>query len=137
LTHSRGLKANSVARDQAPAWVIGADPDDPYRELGIVPIETSPASPRSVPTLWDDALMAWVAESDQPAGSPVAEKASNPAGSVEGLAASAPESIVAAGGAVALWGSWEIRSRRGDRRHRRSLLRRAKGDKEQLSRWGD
>ena len=100
LSHSRGLKANSVARDQAPVWVIGADSDDPYQELRIVPIETSPVSPRSVLTLWDDALTAWVTESDQPAGSPVVEKASNPAGSVEGLAASALESMMAAGGAV-------------------------------------
>jgi Bacterial Ig-like domain (group 3)/MBG domain (YGX type) len=64
---------------------------------------------------WDHALVAYLAESEETGPSPgdvnlAADDTS------KDRAASALESLLMAGSAVVLWGSWEIRSRSGDRR---------------------
>jgi hypothetical protein len=75
---------------------------------------------RSPLPTWDDAIDAYVAENEEPARSSQAV-AQSPAVTTH-PALSPLESTLWSGAAVALWGAWEVRSRKDERR--RSYLRR-------------
>jgi hypothetical protein len=97
------------------------DPDDLRWEASPVPVEAVPlvtVSRSPLPT-WDDAIDAYIAEGDGPARSSDALE-QWPAITID-LAVSPLESTLLAGTAVALWGAWEVRSRKDDRQ--RSNLR--------------
>jgi hypothetical protein len=89
-----------------------ADPDDVRWEPAPAPAEAVPPVIVTHSPLqnWDDAIDAYVAESDEPVRSSQA-----PAVATE-PALSPPDSALLAGAAVALWSAWEVRSRKDDRR---------------------
>jgi len=102
--------------DQSPAPDLVTGPDALGPEEHSAPIETAPIVPRSLLRTWDDAIMVYVAEDNEPGWLPAAVTQSS--ANVAEPTASALESTLTAGVAVALWGSWEFRSARGDRRRR-------------------
>jgi hypothetical protein len=72
---------------------------------------------------WDDALLAYVAESDERTGpSSAADDERESTDRVEAPTASALESLLMPGVAVASWGAWELHSQIGDRSRRRLSL---------------
>jgi hypothetical protein len=100
----------------APPSDLFTDPDDlrwkpPPAPVEDVPLVTVSRSP--LPT-WDDGIEAYIAEGDGKARSSQAV-AQSPAMMID-PAVSPLESTLLAGTAVALWGAWEVRSRKDDRR---------------------
>jgi hypothetical protein len=106
----------------APPSDVFTDPDDLRWESPPAPVEAVPLATvaRSPLQTWDDAIGAYVAESDSPARSWDA-LAQSPAVTTD-PADSPLESTRLAAAAVALWGAWEVRSRKDKRR--KSFLRR-------------
>jgi hypothetical protein len=102
--------------DPAPPSDLFTDPDDFRWERPPAPVEDVPLVTVSHSPLpnWDDAIEAYVAQSDGPAWSSRAV-AQSPAVAID-PAVSPLESALLAGTAVALWGAWEARSRKDERR---------------------
>ena len=113
-----GIRASWIDRtvdeNRPPGLEDIAARDDVPREHGPALGPTTPIVANSLLRSWDDAIDAYVAEGDAPARStePVVQsldRASDPA-------VSSLDSALLAGVAVALWASWEVRSRTDDRR---------------------
>jgi hypothetical protein len=107
--------------DHSPALDLVTDPDDQHPKARTAPVESAPVITHALLRGWDDAITACVADGDE-SFRPASAVSQSPA-VVTGPPASALESTLMAGVAVALWGCWEVRSWRDDWRVRRSYLR--------------
>jgi hypothetical protein len=104
----------------APPSDVFSDPDDVRWEPPPAPVEAAPSitATRLLLPTWDSAIEAYIAQSDEPARS---SDAVAPSPAITSNPPVSPlDSALLAGTAVALWGAWEVRSRKDDRR-RRSL----------------
>ncbi len=77
----------------------------------LVRMETTPDAQPALAMFWDLAIADYLAEGEQSVQSLVAEVNPGGVGPLEDRTDSALESLLMAGGAVALWGTWEVRSR--------------------------
>jgi hypothetical protein len=113
--------------DQAPIRDFFADPDNLPQEPPTAPVEAAPIMTvpfsRSLLRTWDDAITAHVAEGDTPSWP--TDTVVPPRSYVGEPSATALDATLMAGVAVALWGAWEIRSWRDDRRRQRLAVRHA------------
>jgi hypothetical protein len=100
----------------APPSDVFTDPGDLRCELPPAPVEATPhgTGTRVLLSTWDQAIDAYIAEGDAPA-----RYSADEAGSLA-IASDPPasplDSALLAGTAVALWGAWEVRSRKDERR---------------------
>jgi hypothetical protein len=112
----------TIDEDPMPARDRVIDPAD-LRPAGLpAPVEAAPIVivTDRLTAVWDNAIDAYVAGCDEPAW--LADALAQAPDAAADPSASTVESTLLAGAAVALWGTWEVRSRRDDRR-RRSYLR--------------
>jgi hypothetical protein len=120
---SRTLAPGMVGADRTRAPDAFTGPGDVLGEVGPPLVEAGPLATRSLLRAWDHAITACVAENDAlPRSSTMVERSA--LGLVEPPVSFLEQTLIA-GVAFALWGSWEVRSRSGDRRVRRSSFRRA------------
>jgi hypothetical protein len=107
-----------------PALVLVNDADEPRGGMRWAHAEAAQVVPDSLLDAWDDALLAYGAESDELTTRPAVEEEPEPADhdQMGHPTASALESILMAGVAVTSWGAWELQSRSGDRSRRRLSL---------------
>jgi hypothetical protein len=104
----------TIDENRAPGLDGFADPDDLPREDGPAVVQTTPIISQSLLRSWDGAIEAYVAEGDAPARA--AEVVAQSPAVATDPTLSPLESTLWAGAAVALWGAWELRPRKDDRR---------------------
>jgi hypothetical protein len=102
------------SEDELPRMDRFSGPSDVLWEGGPPLVETAPLAARSVLRAWDEAIPACVAE-DHGLAWPSAAVAMSAAPMVE-LPHPSSEQTLMAGLAVALWGTWEMRCRKEERR---------------------
>jgi hypothetical protein len=116
----KGDRASSIGmasdEDQEPALGPSIDHDDRHRVERSTSVEAAPILMPSFPQTWDDAIDAYIADGHEPARS--SDAPAQPPAVATDPALSTLDAALTAGVAVALWGSWEIRSRRDNRRRR-------------------
>jgi hypothetical protein len=110
----------TIDENTAPGVDGGADPDNLPRDDGLAFGQTTPIVSNSLLRSWDDAIDAYVGRGGTAARSaePVSQ---SPACASDAIVSTLDPAPLAAA-ALALWGSWEVRSRQGGRR--RAYLRR-------------
>ena len=120
--HSPSLEM-TINKIQAPAPDRAIDRDDLRHERPPVSVEAAPivTATRFLPGVWDDALHAYIAQGDEAAWP--ADAVAQPPDVAADPSASTLKSTLMTVAAVALWGTWEVQSRRDDHRRRRSYLR--------------